>query len=178
MKKSTSEASSTKPGTADNLIQAPIIEVPQLSEGELGKIQEILLGGQLRSSNEQIKLMQAFFAQQIQQLTEDHSQQLADLRRKIDDIQVTFTDCLDRKEREHQIQLQKVRESVGSAESAMTEKFGAVSESLASTRNDLTQKLDRTVADLRSTKVDRESMSNLFSMLATELANRDAKKIL
>ena len=173
MKKSTSDNAASEFSGGDNPIPAPIIETPQLSGGELGEIQEILVGRQLRNSKEQIESLQTFFTQQIAQLAEDHSQQLAELHQKVGEIQADFTDRLVRQEKEHQSQLHQVTATLGSSESALIDRVSAVSESVTTMHNDLTEKLDKTTADLRTTKVDRESMSNLFGRLATELGDRE-----
>ncbi len=169
------------------------LEVPQFSTGDLGKVQEILFGRQMRSSIDHFDKLNEQIEQRIARLSDSCQKQFRDLHNRLDDgIESLKLDQIER-DKTHQKRMDALDRQHSSLESSLVAKLknnsdssaqikqqlhsqiettnNALSKSLEATRNEFTATLKQALAELQTQKMDRQSLSLLLNEMATQLSD-------
>jgi len=90
----------------------PDLKSPSLASGELGQLQEILIGKQLRTSTEQLGVFQQYVEEQLASMQANHARQLNEIQSKLDKA---LTEVDDRLNRQFQAQNSELENRVNDA---------------------------------------------------------------
>lgn len=163
-------------------------DTPSLAEGQLGEIQEILFGQQLRSHTQQLASVHAHYSGLITRLTEDHKHQLKELQDQFDCALTAVDDRVSEQGSEHNSKLTDINKEmrgllakIGSTsqkqaaahqqlESELHKSQKQLSEKISSTRHELLTELQSTSSNLQSNKIDRDVLAGLLARLTSELS--------
>ena len=174
------------------ILETQNLNAPTFSDGDLGKIQEILFGQQMRDNTTQLASLNEHIQIKLEQLSQDCQRQFSELHTKLDEsiesVKTTQTDI----DKNHQVGISALTQQQTSLEALILAKHNensdtsrkvqqhlkneietsnkALSDSLDLTRNELTKKLENAISELRTQKMDREALSHLLGVLATELS--------
>lgn len=176
--------------TADT--QTLSIADPEFAEGDLGRIQDLLYGEQLRSNKQQITELNSQVELRLQALTNMCQQQFSELSKKIEDGIAAMTTMQQERDKAFTSKLTAVTQSQAVLQSSLSDKLQQnidssahiqqqlnseikkstveLTESLGTTRNELMPMLEAATAELHSKKMDRASLSQLFGEFASQLS--------
>lgn len=179
--------------SAADMSDNPEVVLPVLSSGELGRVQEILFGTQMRSNSEQLQQLKAHYDQQILQLTEHFNSQLQTLDQKTSEDKTEFSKKLKlqrslQDEKGHQLSASlKLAESTLNAKlDRSADEFRAshtelkdqfedsctqLSKTVESVRDDLVSRLNDAVAALQEQKLDRKVLADMLGNVAMQLSD-------
>lgn len=169
------------------------IATTEFATGELGEVQEILFGRQIRANTEQVAKLNNHIEDRLTRLSDTCQQQFLELREQIS----TSVDSLKLSQSESdekcRAQLSTMSQTHASLETSMLSKFREssdqsstiqkrlnsqleqssteLSKSLDTTRQDLTAMLNEAVEKLQTNKLDRAALSTLLGTVATHLSN-------
>ncbi len=168
---------------------------PQFSTGDLGKIQEILFGQQLRSNMDQIARLNTELEQRLTSLSDSCQKQFSDLQTKLaDGIESLRVDQIERDkkldarietlDRQHSslegsllAKLKDTSNNSAQIKQQLSDKIEttnkSLSHSLDATRKEFAKTLEQALVELRSQKIDRESLSTLLTEMATQLSDAE-----
>ena len=168
---------------------------PVFADGDLGKVQEILFGQQLNSSNEQIRAIEKRFDEQLAEANEKWLTLTTELTQQFEHKLATLSNELKQesshRHEEHTQTIQALQSSHSSLENLITDSDTRASNAdtarqydlqnaraqwsstLESTKEQLLQKMIDTAEQLDSQKVDRQALSGLLGTIASGLTNID-----
>lgn len=178
-------------------LEPPDLETPELANGDLGKIQEILFGDQMLSHSKQLSSLHTYVEQQLAALQSSCQQQFSELQRKLDEglsglnqeVQqntekqserlATVSGNLDRSEAKLLQSLNSASEQSGKVQSQLQSRIDESSErlneSMRSSREEILQRLESAIAELQSQKLDRGALSGLLGEVAVQLSGQAAE---
>ncbi len=170
-------------------------EVCDFPSGDLGKIQDILFGEQLRASNQQMALLQSRTQEKLNSIVQDFDDHVLELTKKMDRILEGLNlrmedqqkllqandDKLSQEMRKARIDLEdriakadqsSVQQQMKLA-SDIKECKDQLVDSIKTTKEDLKSHQAQGLADLHNAKIDKDMLSTLFLGVAKELSKGD-----
>lgn len=101
-----STSGSTSNSATNDNTSLPDLKAPSLANGELGQLQEILIGKQLRTSTEQLGVLQQYVEEQLANMQANHSRQINEMQSKLDKALTEVDDRLTRQFQTHNSELE------------------------------------------------------------------------
>lgn len=176
-------------------IESPIMERPGYSEGDLGRIEEILLGKYINSTQDQLAQLQDYIEKIMSSLASAYQRQFNELNSKLDEKYAAFDHSLKTLDAENkkqfgqsnniqndlaeklqtlsgnsdQLKLQ-LKSDIDSSNEALTSRINA-------THEDMTQRLNAAIDSLGNQKLDRDSLSTLLSDVAKQLTEHSTASL-
>lgn len=167
--------------------------IPPLSSGELGKIQDILFGEQLRAYNALINKLSSDTEKQLSALSERCEQQFTALSERLDKELKAVDEARKQSNATHQAQLVSMNEKYVAFESVLLAKLNdnadnsarlgrqlqkeisasneKLSKMVCDTREELVAEYKSGITQLQSKKIDRHAFSSLLNAMAEQLDN-------
>lgn len=165
---------------------------PEFSTGDLGKIQEILFGQQLRANSDQLSKLNTEIANRLTQLSESNQRQFTELQTRIDENFESIKLAQNEKDNKYQTTFNTITQQNSSVETSLLANIKEISNSsahiqqrlqdqldksnerqsasLTTTRNELIEMLNSSTTELQALKIDRGTLSQLLSSVATQLS--------
>lgn len=181
--------------TTDN----PEIVLPVLSSGDLGQVQEILFGSQMRSNSEQLQQMQNHYDDRIVKLTEEFNVRLQILDKKTHDEKLEsdnkfeslrllqdekyqqLSDAIILSENELKDNLNRAANESSNNTASLIGQFkeshGQLSKTVDSVRNDMISKMDDAVSALDARKLDRQALAVMLGSVSTQISDTPKSSI-
>ncbi len=169
------------------------IDSPEFASGDLGLIQKLLFGQQMRTNTEQFSQQNSQIQEQLSKLADTFQQQLTELRTEIDTKIQSLKEAHHERDNEYRVKLTAITNNHAALDTSFSEKLKANSDSSAqvqkqlndqivkssaaftntldNTRNELTNMIETATAELQTQKIDSTALSNLFGTVATQLSN-------
>jgi hypothetical protein len=167
-------------------------ETHEFSQGDLGKIQDILFGEQLRASHQQIAQLQASTDEKLNVLTQNFNNQVIELSKKMDLMLEALNQQI---EEQHQKLLangnrqmndlqnakQELEKQIVKSDQALVQQRlqhasdikqceANLTESIKASHEDIKRQQDQGMVELQNAKIDRDTLSTLFSGVAQQLS--------
>lgn len=173
--------------------ESPEIAEPVLSSGELGQVQELLFGTQMRTSSEQLRKLQAHYDYRIVKLMEGFDAQLQKVEAKTvefraelsaemnlqrslqDDKNKQLSDALKLAESVLKAQIDQSASESGNSHARLTnhieENTRQLSETVDSVRDEMVGRLNAAVASLQQQKLDRQALAGILGSVAAQFSD-------
>ena len=116
---------------SESLNSSISLEVPGLAEGELGRLQEIIFGSQLRASTDQLESIRTRFNDQLTTMAQNHEQQISTLNARLDEVKRNYEHRLQQQQEQHQVELKAVTGKLADSDQRVKGRMDTISEQLA-----------------------------------------------
>jgi len=168
---------------------------PELSNGELGTLQEILFGKQMALHSSQLSSLYSHVEDQLAKLQENCEQQFADLRNQLAEGLSQVNGQVEQIDKKHIAGIAEVNNSLGDAttklmgqlsqaadnngkiqgqlETQLNESSERLTQSMQTSREEIMQRLEAAIAELSSQKLDKGALSSLLGDVATQLTGQE-----